>query len=104
MRNEIEMMILKHGPYWLSALAGVAIQKMFADTPSSLFKIFRSVCGAVCLSTLVVINFETYFSFSKMCAIIFSISLSVDLIIPKLLQIGPQLFSNLIKMITGTNK
>ena len=100
MRNEIETLILKYGPYWICALCGVALQKLFAKEPTTLFKVFRSSVGSVVCSMLIALNFEVYLTFEKMCFVLFMVGLSVDIIIPKLIETGPKLVDTLIKSFT----
>ncbi len=105
MRNDLEFIILKYGPFWLTALAGVALQKMFSKDPTTLFKVFRSCAGALICSTLSVIFCETMYSFEKLLVIMIFIGLFVDIIIPKVIDMGPKLvetaITSLVKILTG---
>lgn len=93
MRNDLEIFLLKHGPYWVVALLGVIIQKMFAKETTTLFKIFRSALSVIVVTSIFINLFETDLSSGWVWFYVLVIGLSIDFIIIKLIETGPSIIN-----------
>lgn len=101
MRNDLETFIITYSPYWLTALLGVALQKMYAKEQSSTSKVLRSAVSAIGLSTFIVVVVGSDTKPWVLFTNILMLGLSVDFIVPELARIASGIVLKLFKTLTG---
>ena len=104
MRNEIESFIVTYSPYWLTALLGVALQKMYSNDQSNTARVLRSAVSAIGLSTFIVIVVGTDTKPWVLYTNILMLGLSVDFIVPELARIASGIVLKLFKTLTGNKE
>ena len=94
MRNEIELLIAKHGSFWLLALLSAAISKLYAKEKETQTTktVLRSILASMVLSYVIV---EWVGTSQQTIIYVFIGGLCVDPIVRMFMKVGPELIQRL---------
>lgn len=88
MREELEQLFLKHGSYWVVALVGVALSKLYSKEIHTLKTILRSVLASLVFTYVFVEVYSGKMDKSTVLVYVIAISFLVDVIAEMVMAFG----------------
>ena len=107
MRNELELLIVQHGSYWVVALVAVAISKFYSDTRVRVRDVAKSLVAALAISYVSVEYFEAKVEPSTILIVVFVLSYLSDVVMYLLQHVGSKIKEDpslLLKFLQRGNK
>lgn len=88
MKDVWEKLFLSHGPYWIIAFIGVAINKLYSKESQTIKTVGRSILSSLAISFLMVEELGASTPQAKLFAYVFVASISSDVAVEVIMGLG----------------
>ena len=92
--DELKHIMASHGPYWIVALVGAALAKLYSKEVQTIRTVLRSIISSLVLSFLLVEKFGSTYSAPELFVYVFIASILSDVVIEVIMGFGTKIKEN----------